>query len=41
MKKDVENINYLSMYLAVNDEFDRFVYRLFVDVIVTTTLIQH
>ena len=41
VKKNVENINYLSMYLAVNDELDRFVYRSSVDVTVTTTSIQH
>ena len=41
MKKNVKNINYLSMYLAISDEFDCFVYKSFVDVIVTTTLIQH
>ena len=39
MKKDVENINYLSMYLAINDEFNRLVYRSFVNIIVMTTLI--
>ena len=39
VKKNVENINYLSMYLTINDEFNRFVYKSFIDVIITTTLI--
>ena len=39
MKKDVENINYLSMYLTINDEFNRFVYKSFIDIIVIIILI--